>query len=303
MNKKKNLVLFSVFIFMLIYLLVSVSKYLNEVEIAINYRNDVVVNCQNVLNNLSEYSKEAIENCEIYLENFDDGYAGQNFFVAYSNILVDNLNSLCYILFFVVSFYSLIWICSKFKSKTFLNNYLREPNKKFIWRLFKESYPIIFAISLPMILFFTFLILNTNFTITNDLTNYSIWSISTMKMPVLFLILCIIRLICYLSTYVNITLLVARKNYNYIISIITSYLVFIFTELFIEIILRKLLFKFIPFRYFKLISLSNVFYFSDEFGIISAIVFPLILFIISSILVYLGYKDKEKVLIDAETNN
>lgn len=104
--------------------------------------------------------------------------------------------------------------------------------------------------------------------------------------------------------YTNVTLLIARKEHNYILAVIKSFLAIIGIELFLEIVLNGLVlpvvFKFYDGGFLNIIDMSAL---QLSSGFYPKIIFITVLMIISFVLVFISYKDKESLIIDCEKND
>ena len=105
--------------------------------------------------------------------------------------------------------------------------------------------------------------------------------------------------------YVNIGLCVARKHHNYFIAIALTLLSIIGIELFLEVGVSVLIFNIILNNHTNvgiLFNIINMVAFNDQYGFGTCMIVPSILMIISSIVVFKFYKNKEDLIIDCEKN-
>lgn len=124
-----------------------------------------------------------------------------------------------------------------------------------------------------------------------------------MNHPYIFSTLFILRTVFYSIFYVNICLSIARKQHNFIISLILSYLTLFCIQIFFEVILAL-----IPSIIFKsefglIFTAMGIIDYQDSFGVIYPFLFSIVIATISTIIVYYLYKDKEKISIDCQKNN
>lgn len=124
-----------------------------------------------------------------------------------------------------------------------------------------------------------------------------------MRNPVLFIIVYLLKMLFISIIYVNITLVVCRKNHRFIPATIISYLLFlvidIFLEVFVNIVIFSMIFKSNFGIVFNIISPFSLF---DYYGLFYSFLIPFILMLISCFAVYLCYKNKEKLIIECEKN-
>ncbi len=202
-------------------------------------------------------------------------------------------------MFILVVAPAIIWINKFLNNNCISNYYLRCNNKKVIFKIFKESYIYIVPILGAFLLFFIYGVIKTNVNVSEVIADTIFWNLKTLKYPVLFLMIYLWQMFLYLGTYVNMGLIVSRKNRHYFISLFSSYLLFIGIELGLEIIFQK----FLHFKFGILMNLMNIFASNDMYGFVSMFLFPLIIFIVTTILVIMMYKDKEKLLILCDEKN
>ncbi len=134
--------------------------------------------------------------------------------------------------------------------------------------------------------------------------NYSIWRSNLIFKPVLFVFLYLINITIYSLSYINISLIVLRKQQNIIKAIILSVLVFVGIEVFLEIVVNGLIFGLV----FKsevgnIFNIMNLLIFNINYGVSKLLIFTISFFLLTFILVLILYKNKEKLIIDCEKNN
>ena len=189
-------------------------------------------------------------------------------------------------MFFILIIPIAFQICSKFK-----NNYLKHYLTRNTYKNFKKeikNYIYMNAIIISFIFLIVFLLialLTKNFDIAYT------GSTNTLGSPLLYIGLRSFKIFCTLITYVNIFLIFARKNHNPIIAILTSILFLLSVLLFIE---------FNPNLYpFLFEDIFNIYNDDTTSKILLTSTFWLVS---TSIIVYLRYRNKEKLLIDCEKN-
>lgn len=125
-----------------------------------------------------------------------------------------------------------------------------------------------------------------------------------MENPILFIVGYILNITLYSFSFINISLIVARKHHNIIAAVIVSILSYIGIQLFLEVVVnalicQKLLHKSIG----HLFNIMNLYTYSDQFGILALLVFSILVFVVTCLGVIFSYKNKEKLIIDCEKNN
>lgn len=287
--KNKKIYIFILFIGFIIFLFYSVHKELNQYNYQKEQYEPFVNECNIVINENNVNSEEYIR-CKTFL----DSYKGDEitFFGFLTCILLDYVYNIIIVIIIIIDIFAIKWIHKVFKNKYIINYYMKMSNKDFLKKLLKESYIYIVPIILAFLIFLIFILLRSTIIVDTG----SLWSLDTMKNPILFIIIYLLQLSLFLGTYINMGLIVSRKNFNYILSLISAYFLFIILELFDEIVLGNILKINNPFYF----SIANCFAYDDSFGIFSPIYFPLGTFVISLLIVLCLYKNKEKLYLDIE---
>ena len=131
-----------------------------------------------------------------------------------------------------------------------------------------------------------------------------IWDSNIINYPFIFLLLYLINIILYSISFINISLIVARKQHNYIKAIILSYIVYVGIELFFELIVNELILKIVfKAQFGYLFNIMNLFTFNTDYGVFNLLLFSFIFCVFTFIILILKYKNKEKLIIDCEKNN
>ena len=121
--------------------------------------------------------------------------------------------------------------------------------------------------------------------------------------PIFYIFTVLYRVLVAGMIHTNFSLIVARKNHNFYIANILSYLLFIGTEVVVEGLGDYIFYEFFHIDSMVIyINMLNIFNLNLGKGII-ALYLPLtIILIVTSIIVYLKYRNKEKLIIDCEKN-
>ena len=135
--------------------------------------------------------------------------------------------------------------------------------------------------------------------LTHEYAN--IFTMIILGLLILFVFLYLINITIYSLSYINISLIVLRKQQNIIKAIILSVLVFVGIEVFLEIVVNGLIFGLI----FKseIFNIMNLLIFNINYGVSKLLIFTISFFLLTFILVLILYKNKEKLIIDCEKNN
>lgn len=192
----------------------------------------------------------------------------------------------------------------KFRSIQIKNCITRESYKKYIAEIFKDSY--IYALFLPVVIIFIFIFSymisgHFDYSIAMNL-NVSSFSLNYLKHPIAFMFCYLINLVFISIFYINISMIFIRYNKNYVVSLLESSLLYYFlcfTNTFVisGIILEKV---------FNITGADEYFNFLDMYkyhNVKSLSLFTILCFVlsmISSIIIFKTYKNKEKTIIALE---
>lgn len=222
-------------------------------------------------------------------------------------VLSSDMDILIYLMFALISIPVLYYVCNLFKNRNILYLLTRENYKQMKKDIVLKSYKSALILPTIYIIIIVFsLIYCKGFNIdsyyalmpTKELFNEII-------NPYLYIIVLIFKALLTGLIYVNIALIVARKNHNFYLSTLLSYILFIAIEIFLEalvgyIIFGKLLHIDSMMIYF---NIMNIFSMNLSKGYIAVFIPLIILFLISSIVLALVYKNKEELVIDCDKNN
>lgn len=183
-----------------------------------------------------------------------------------------------------------------------IKNYLnRESYTKYLKRIFKSSY--IYTLFLPLIMIVIFIcsyLISGHFDYNYAVNSgYSTYNIEYLKQPILFMTCVIANLFFMGIFYINIALVYIRSNKNYIVSMIESSITYYFLYFVYVYVIAGILLK-------KIKNADSYFNFVDMYSYHDVTWITLFTFlcfltaVISSIIVYLIYKNKEKTLIKLE---
>lgn len=289
---KKNYLFIISFLILLIMLSISFFKYINE-------QKDVKEHMQVVYNEIcANVDYVGTEQEEFCLNVLSDN---KDFFYTFDEVMHKSYFRIASELFLFITVPCLYFICKYLSSKVIKNDLTRMNYKKVKLKLFKEAYKS--TLILPVITIIAIIIC---FIYCGSITPNAegiLWSAETLSRPYLFLIVYVLNMFFHSIIYVNVCLCVARKYHNYFIALILSFLSIFGLEIFLEIFLGGILFGVILNKKGGvLFSIMNMITFNDTLGILPVIAFSLILALITTILVVLLYRNKEKLVIDCEAN-
>ncbi len=246
---------------------------------------------------------------EICLENIDAKPKKRSTLKTYYDIINDNVSynsiSLCTAFYFLIPFLvivsSLYNISKKFKNQDIKNHLTRESYNKYIKKILLDSYKSVFIWPMITILLFMFsyIISNGSFEIID--TNSS-FSYEILSKPVMFMLSNLLNTIFMSFFWTNIALLIVPDTRNYIVSVLESIMIYFGIALtntfFVILLISKILNKEVE-KYLDFFDVYN--YYNRE--LIPFNILCLSVALISGLLVYLKYKNKEKIIMKLERNS
>lgn len=294
-NKNKYFILvFIVIIGMIIYSFIDYDKFVK------NYTNAIE-------NTISECKINTIPERQEYCDNIlkENINPKPGFYYNYFEIY-SRLNLLEYGLFFIVTIPIVYFITKIFKNRHIIYELTRETYKKFKTNLFKKAY--LYSLILPLIIL---IILVATIIYSGGLTLNPYYDqemndiVVKATNPYFYVTTIVLRALILGIIYANIALIVSRKNHNFYIAVILSYLASVGTEIILEGVIGRLIF----YEIFKIdsmmiyINIVNILSLNLEKGYL-CIYLPLILIlVVSTFIAKLMYKNKEKLIIDCDKNN
>lgn len=293
---KNNLMSIILFLILLSIGLYSTFKYINWYN---NYEKIVIRNIQECKNSNIE---EQIINCEDIIELSNEKMQSDYFYMT--NEIMRDYSKITYILFLFISLPILYEICKIFKNKQLLYELTRENYSKFKNKIIRNSYIKSMILPLSVLIIQIIILIYCNGFTTNVYFKDGIM-IDNIINPYLYFVTIIIRLIIISIIYTNIALIVARKKHDFYIATILSYLLFIGIEFILEFLIGVILFD----NLFKMnsmelyINIINVFNLNLGKGYMLLYLPLIVVLIISSIILYFEYRNKEKLILDCEKNN
>lgn len=246
---------------------------------------------------------------EICLENIDAKPKKRSTLKTYYDIINDNVSynsiSLCTVFYFLIPFLvitsSLYNISKKFKNQDIKNHLTRESYNKYIKEIFLDSYKSVFIWPMITILLFMFsyIISNGSFEIID--TNSS-FSYEILSNPVAFMLSNLLNTIFMSFFWTNIALLIVPDTRNYIVSVLESIMIYFGITLtntfFVILLISKILNKDVE----KYLDFLDVYTYNNR-NLLSFNILCLSIALISGLLVYLKYKNKEKIIMKLERNS
>lgn len=111
----------------------------------------------------------------------------------------------------------------------------------------------------------------------------------------------IVNLILFSLSCINIGLIFCKKNNNFILSTIISYIMVIIYQIFVSVILGPLLSKIFNSNFFiNGLTMFSFWYYDSSVNALYMFIYGSILFLLTTLILFLTYKKKEDVIINAE---
>lgn len=262
-------------------------------------RQNMIQECKKVIK--ASADQEKIKECKTAIEKESSEY---DFYTVLTDVLVWKVQFIYYLAFLIVVIPSLLKTSKLLKNKYIMNSNSRESYHSFLKKLFCIAYQYIWILPLLSLILMIPLLLNTSLDPTHAILNgTSGWSSNIIHHPALFVISYLIYMILCSFTFINISLLVARKQQKFIPCIILSYILYYAIEIFFETVIGIILFTNILKTDFGIMfNILNIFSFNDSHGIFVLLLLNLAFAILSFGFVYLAYRNKEKLVIQCEKN-
>lgn len=304
--KDKIFILFIIIfiVFALLISIVSSIQYENNQQILKEDYLQSIEKCDNLKK--EDAIEEEFEWCQKALES-DLTEFETNAYDAYDIFTVDCLQNYLneFVLIAIIIAGSSYYITKYLRNRIILNYITREKYKKIIKNLFFSAwkYALIVPIMLFIIYFIIFLKVD-NFSFSEGIADTSRFVGTIFENNLIFLFFTIFLKSFILSmVYININLIISRKEHNYIFSIIKTYLFIVGLEILFETVIRIFINKLGTFEYGILFNIINIYtYPYVEKGLAQIfILFGILL--ISFVPLLLVYRNKEQLIIDIEKND
>ena len=293
---KKNLISIVSMLIILIIFMLSFFSVKKEYDSMYSSQKNLYYSClENKSDNCLEYIKEFEEN---------DVKTADTITVFFTSLMEQKASIMNYLLVIFLVVPSLIPFCKICKNKIINNILNRKKYNEFLKETFINCYKNIWIIFIPLlILFIASLMYSGHFNYDYILNSESYYSFYVYMNPLIYCILYFVSILFFTIFYINLGLIVARKNSNIAIVGIESFLLFILIDIILEIIFGLLISKIIFNSFSSRYNLLNILNIGYAKNILEMILIPLILVIITFIILKIIYKSKEKFIIDCNKNN
>lgn len=291
---KNNILIIVIMVIVSILLLNGGYKSLQEYKGYVNADQQLIKECEKEGTNQKEWCEEILKNKDVELD----------FYTVFADALTWQVQYIGYVAFLIVVIPTMIKVCKKLKYKQIINSNSRESYHSFLKKLLKTAYQYIWVLALlsliMMIPIMMYTSLNPEYAI---IKSHGMWQSNIIYHPVLFVISYLINVTLYSMIFIHIALLVARKQQKTIPCILFSYVLYLAIEIFLETVVKVIIFQRIFHSEFGMIfNIINVFGMNDLYGVGTLLLLNLCMVLISFALVYLAYKNKEKFVIQCEKN-
>lgn len=293
---KRNYLFIIIAFILIFFLLFNFISYQKTRQLEYEHDNTLITNC---FKNEDKYSPGA---CIKLQEEITNKYKTKpSFYDTVSNILDNNFMFLDLILFLLIVIPTLYNLSDLLSDKTIIHNMVKESFSKIKFNIFRKGYRYIWFY--PTIILFFFII--CLFISTNKETSTFLYTnINLPSSPIYVIIMYLLNTLFLTGTYLNLALIGLRIKHNYFLAILTSLLIFLITEVFLSIFINKLLIYSIlnKTNYQGLFSIIGIFNIKID-NVINfnlRIFISFIIFLITFIITYLMYKNKEKLVISME---
>ena len=291
---KNNILIIVIIVIVSIMLLNGGYKSLQEYKGYVNAEQQLIEECEREGTNQKEWCEEILKNKDVKLD----------FYTVFADALTWQVQYIGYVAFLIVVIPTMIKVCKKLKYKQIINSNSRESYHSFLKKLLKTAYQYIWVLALLSLIMMIPIMMNTSLNPEYAIIkSHGMWQSNIIYHPVLFVIAYLINVTLYSMIFVHIALLVARKQQKTIPCIIISYVLYLAIEIFLETVVKVIIFQRIFHSEFGMIfNIINVFGMNDLYGVGTLLLLNLCMVLISFALVYLVYKNKEKFVIQCEKN-
>ena len=291
---KNNILIIVIIIVVSIIFLNGGYKSLQEYKGYVNAEQQLIKECEREGTNQKEWCEEAIKNKDVELD----------FYTVFADALTWQVQYIGLVAFLIVVIPTMIKVCKKLKYKQIINSNSRESYHSFLKKLLKTAYQYIWVLALLSLIMMIPIMMNTSLNPEYAIIkSHGMWQSNIIYHPVLFVIAYLINVTLYSMIFVHIALLVARKQQKIIPCILISYVLYLAIEIFLETVVKVIIFQRIFYSEFGMIfNIINVFGMNDLYGVGTLLLLNLCMVLISFALVYLAYKNKEKFVIQCEKN-
>lgn len=222
----------------------------------------------------------------------------------YQNIISNNSVANYIIPFFIpllILFPSIYKLSKEFKSKYIKSYILRDGYKNYVKNIFKQAYSNIWVVPLMFFILalISYLIAGHVDTSADNYLNYLIAPVELFFKPSFYISYFLVILLNF-GWYTNVGLFVLSKNKNFIVAFIESFLIVYMIWCFNDIFMISFLGNLFKVNYvnFSMLNIYTCWSYLDS--ILLYVLYNLIIYVISLIIVVRRYKNKESIMQNCE---
>lgn len=296
---KRNLFVIVFIIVVFGYVFNGISKSVNEFQQIDKRKENIALKCETDLSDdNNSYSDNYIKYCENILSYKDDKFSFYNYL---SDMAIEKCGLVVgYLGLLVVLVPALYYVCRLLKNGYIVNYLTRKNYLSFLKCLFGKAYRFVWI--LPLIAIIMICVSLKYGVIQNNTNTLTLWMSDITNNIYLFIILYLINVFMYSCMFINLSLIVARYQNNYFLSLVLSYVIFFGLELFLELFsasgVCNVFFK--DYCGGSFFNIMDAFTFNDAYGVSSVMLFSFVMLVISFVGVFLAYRNQEKLVIKSE---
>lgn len=265
-----------------------------------------------IISKIENNNKTYINNLDYKLQTYEDKTSESyktismikedtvsSFHLFFVDIQESNLVFGYFLIIILVYVFTLWWVCKLLNTKTFSYFYIREKNSHFIRNILLKYYKYALIVPISLGVIFLYGVFCKNFHVDSFILEQTRLNETILKNSFIFFILLVIKCVLEFTSYINMAIVMARVNKKFITSVFSSALLVLALEFFLgnygHIITNS--------YWIEYIRVWSDIQYDITMGIWAPLLFPIIMFIISLILVIISFKNKEKLLLDYETKD
>lgn len=305
MNKNNNDILYKLFcVSFLLILTIWISYCSIQYKRDFNKNVDAHIKLVEICN--QQNSKISESDCQKIISN-GSPVMPDTFTVFFQLLINSNLSLIQLLAPIIVILLASYGFYHDYRTGFFKNKLLRMSYKDYIKYMFRITYRCIWILPCFIVLIFicSYIIsghFDINLTLAYWPENYIPVSVAIIKNFHSFIIIFILNIIFNSLFYANLAIIPIKKSNNYIVSVIASYLLFIFCDIFLEVLIGILLLEkmFHISHASSLFSLFSCWVYDGIPNIPIFILYCFLLALISFLIAIYTYHNKEEVIIESE---
>lgn len=284
--------------------LIGVKHCIESSKVRKDLENEMIQGCE--ILDRSTATKEHLEICDRMLADDYENYKPTAYTSYYSYIL-EYIRKYCneFILILIILIGSVFYATKYLRNRIILNDLSREDYKHVKKKLFCSSWKYSLLVPFMLVIVFSIVILFVGSVaiMENERSGYLLENTIFANNVLVYFGVLLLNAFILTLLYCNIGLIVARKEHNYILAVIKSYIIIIGIEIFFEVILYHIIYKLSGSSFGVYFNIITVFEYTYTEKNLLTIWILLGLLVISFVVLYLSYRNKEHLIIDCEKND